>query len=515
MTATNAQIRIVMKERKRGRTQQQAAAKANLKSRQTVAKYEKRGQLPSELKRHRNYRTREDAFAQDWATIEQMLTTSPEFDAKTLFEWLCEKQPGRYQEGQLRTFQRRVSHWRVENKSQIATLEQVRRPGEQLQTDGTWLTELGVTIQGVPYAGLLMHSVLPYSNWEWGRLAPSESLVALRVVLQSTLQKLGAVPAIHQTDNSSAATKRLGAQDGGKSPSERGFTDGYLELVAHFGMEPAATHVGNPNENGDVESSNGGLKRALNQHLLLRGSREFESLVGFEAFIHRVMEKRNSGRSERLAEELALMKPLPARELVPHTEVKMKVGKSSLIRVLKNSYTVPTSLIGRTITVRIGVWLIDIVYAGKVVETLPRLLGQQKHHINYRHIIDSLVRKPGGFRDYRYRDALFPKAVFRTAWEQLQNWHTPRRADLIYLQIVQLAARNFECAVADALDELTGQKWPWSLEDVRQRVEPPPPQRPDQADLQVDLIGYDQLHALFSPSRIDWPTVEGGIDVPA
>ena len=220
-----------------------------------------------------------------------MLEKSPEFDAKTLFIWLCEKQPGRYQEGQLRTFQRRVASWRVENGSKIATLEQVRRPGEQLQTDGTWLKELKVTINGIPYVGLLIHSVLPYSNWEWGRLAPSESLAAVHLGLQSTLKKLGAVPAIHQTDNSSAATKKLGAQDGGKSPDKRGFTIGYLEILKHFGMEPSATHVGNPNENGDVESSNGGLKHSLKQHLLLRGNREFETLAAFEAFVHRVMDK--------------------------------------------------------------------------------------------------------------------------------------------------------------------------------------------------------------------------------
>ena len=82
-----------------------------------------------------------------------------------------------------------------------------------LQTDGTWLTELGVTIQGVPLKHLLIHCVLTYSNWEWGRVAQSESLGAIKLGVQSTLHKLGYVPQFIQTDNSGAATHILQADE--------------------------------------------------------------------------------------------------------------------------------------------------------------------------------------------------------------------------------------------------------------------------------------------------------------
>jgi hypothetical protein len=146
MTATDVQVRIIMRERNKGRTQEQAAASANLRSRKTAAKYERLGQLPSALKCPRTYRTRADPFAEHWPAMEEMLEGAPELEAKTLFEWLCEQHPGTYQEGQLRTFQRRVSCWRAQNRDQTAVLPQVHRPGEVLQTDGTWLTALGVTI---------------------------------------------------------------------------------------------------------------------------------------------------------------------------------------------------------------------------------------------------------------------------------------------------------------------------------------------------------------------------------
>ena len=163
-----------MGERKKGRTQQQAAAKANLGSRKTVAKYEKEGCLPSALWKPRTYRTHPDAFADVWPGVVEMLTEAPELEAKALFGWLCDEHPGRYQEGQLRTFQRRVSEWRALNVPATLTLEQVRAPGEVMQTDGMWMNDLGVTIRGEPLEHLLIHSVLAYSNWECG--APLLSL---------------------------------------------------------------------------------------------------------------------------------------------------------------------------------------------------------------------------------------------------------------------------------------------------------------------------------------------------
>ncbi len=100
MTATDAQVRIIMRERQKGRTKEQAAASANLRSRKTVTKYEGLEKLPSELKQPRRHRTRQDPFVEDWPTVERMLGDAPNLEAKALFEWLCEQHSGRYQPGQ-------------------------------------------------------------------------------------------------------------------------------------------------------------------------------------------------------------------------------------------------------------------------------------------------------------------------------------------------------------------------------------------------------------------------------
>jgi transposase InsO family protein len=482
-----------MSERKKGRSQEQAAVKANIKSRKTVAKYEKVGQLPSEGKQSREYRTRPDPFGEDWAEVEGMLANAPELEAKTLLEWLCEKYPGKYQAGQLRTLQRRVKDWRVLNQSQVATLEQVHQPGQVLQTDGTWLSELEITIAGQPFKHLLIHCVLPYCNWEWGVIAQSESLLALQRGLHSTLLKLGYVPLYHQTDNSSAATYRLGEAAATKE-GERAYNPAYVALLAHFGLEPRAIHVGCPQQNGDIEAANGQLKQALRQHLLLRGSRDFESLADYETFVEQVMNKRNQSRQERLQEEIAVMKPLQVAALPPYQEVRVKVNRSGLIRVQSNLYSVPTNLIGQQVKVRIYEWHLEVYYRQIQVERMARLVGQNKQQIQYRHLIDSLLRKPGGFRQYRYRDALFPSLVFRRAWDQLQAWHTERKADLIYLRILRLAARVLECEVAEILERLLASPKRWDETDVEAALQLRRPQTPpDLAPLVVDLAQYDRL----------------------
>jgi len=483
-----------MRERMLGKTQEQAAAKANLRSRKTVAKYEKGGEYPSERKRPRRYRTRPDEFCEDWPAIEELLKGAPALEAKALFEWLCEEQAGKYKPGQLRTFQRRVERWRGLNQPQVATLDQVRMAGEVMQVDGTWLTELEITIGGQRFPHLFIHCVLPYSNWEWGRVAQSESLSAVRLGLQSSLRKLGYVPKIIQTDNSAAATRRLGIEAAGAEGQRRGYTAGYLQFLDHYGLTPQSTHVGNPNENGDVEAQNGALKRALNQQLLLRGSRDFVDIDGYEAFLFAVLEKRNAGRQVQLAEEVAVMKPVTATPFATSIEQRVRVSRSSLIQVQRHTYSVPTSLIGKEVTVHIQEWTIDLYYASTWVERLPRLIGEQKrHHINYRHVIDTLLRKPGGFRQYRFREDLFPRLIFRQAWEQLQQWHTPRRADLIYLQLLHLAARTMEEEVAGSLAQVVAAGRPWDKTTVDELLTPAPVAVPQLATGTVDLAAYDQL----------------------
>jgi len=486
---TDAQVRKLMEELNKTGEIGRASMLAGM-DRKTGRKYAGLKRFPSELKRPRTWRTREDPFAEeDWAEVTSALADVPEFEAKTLFERLLAQKPDRYHPGHLRSFQRKVKTWRAQQgPPKEVFFAQNHRPGEALQTDFTVCNELGITIAGEPFAHMLCHPVLPYSNWEWATVCHSESLAALRRGLQSALFRLGKVPEWNQTDNSTAATHRL---DTGK----RALNENYLALVAHFGLKARTTQVGEKEQNGDVEALNGALKRRLKQHLLLRVSRDFESVETYERWIEGVIEKANALRSKRLAEELAVMRPLVASRLAEWVEESPQVTSWSTIRVQRNTYSVPSRLIGEKVRVRVYDERLEVWFGDKEQAVMERLRGKGGRSINYRHIIWSLVRKPGAFARYRYREELFPSLTFRRAYDALREQLPERETDVAYVRILHLAASTMESEVEAALSLLLETGKAPKYDEVKALVSPTggPAAAPQLAELVVDLSGYDGL----------------------
>lgn len=460
---TDAQVRKLMSEKtKTGRTGI-AALRAGM-SRNTAAKYLKEGKLPSEMKAVRDWRTRPDPFEQHWPRIEARLVAEPDLEARVIFEELQEHHPGLYEPGQLRTLQRRIKQWRgLAGPNKEVFFPQAHRPGEAMQTDFTWASKLGVTIQGEAFPHMLCHPVLPYSNWEWATVCHSESLAALKRGVQEALFRLGHAPKFHQTDNSTAATHDL-------TSGKRVFNEEYAAMVGHFGMHPRTIAVGEKEQNGDVEAMHRGLKNRLKQYLLLRGSNDFESATAYEMWLWRMLLKTNRPRQTKLQEELAVMRPVTMARLPEFTEVDTRVSSWSTISIKSNVYSVPSRLIGEKIMVRVYEGRIDVYYGGKVQLTTQRLLGRGGHRINYRHIIWSLVKKPGAFRLYRYQEDLFPSLVFRRAYDALRDRFEENKADKEYVRILHLAASTMEAEVETALELLLEAGTLLSAEGVKSMV---------------------------------------------
>jgi hypothetical protein len=492
---SDAQVRKLMEEMSKHDAVGRAAMLADM-DRKTARKYIRAGKLPSERVAARTWCTRGDPFAKDWEEIETLLADTPAFEAKTLFEVLMAKYPGRYEPGQLRTLQRHVRRWRAEHgPDKEVVLGQVHRAGEAAQTDFTWATELAITIAGVVFVHMLCVVVLPFSNWQWATVCLSESMAALRRGVQAALFQLGRVPDYHQTDNSTAATHRIPdgkreLADGGKRP----FNEEYLALMRHFGMKPRTTAIGAKEQNGDVEASNGALKRRLNQALLVRGSRDFESVEAWESFLQEVLRKANGARGSRVAEELAAMRPLDVSKLPDFTEEQICVSEWSTIRVKHCAYSVPSRLIGETLRVRIYEERIEADYGGKLQLCCDRLRGRNLRRIDYRHVIWSLVRKPGGFARYVYREEMFPSLVFRRAYDSIQTPHHGVKGDVEYLRILHLAASTLEADVEAALLRLLAEGKAISADLVKALVIPPArAEIPVLAASPIDLHAYDAL----------------------
>jgi hypothetical protein len=330
--------------------------------------------------------------------------------------------------------------------------------------------------------------VLTYSNWETATVCFSESFESLSEGLQNALWELGGVPQAHRTDQlSSAVHQELGGR--------QSFTERYKGLMAHYGLTPEKIRAGQAHENGDAEKSHDLLKNAVDQELMLRGSRDFASREEYDEFLRMILARRNSARRERIAEEMAQLAPLPARRMESASTVRVRVRTSASIRVLKNDYSVPSRLIGEVVEVRVGAESLSVSYAGTVIEPhIPRLHGAGGHRINYRHVIESLVRKPGAFAAYQWQDDLFPTSRFRMAYDLLQASHGAY-AVKEYLVILELAARENELAVDEALRALLDAARPFDSFVVAARVRANAcPQKPRDVCVDaVDLATYDAL----------------------
>ena len=483
---TDGQVRFLMKRIQTEKSLAVAAAKAGM-SEKTARRYRDLGKLPGEVRPEHDWRTRPDPFEAVWAEVRGHLEREPRLEARTLFEALQRQYPGQFPDGQLRTLQRRVKTWRaLEGPAREVYFPQIHHPGQLGESDFTHMTSLGVTLAGRLFEHLVYHFVLTYSNWETGTICFSESFESLSEGLQHALWELGGVPAEHRTDRLTAAVHKT------EHPEE--FTQRYEALLRHYRTSGQKIQAGQANENGDVEQSHHRFKRAVEQALLLRGSHDFADRGAYVAFLKHLLARRNAGRRARFAEEQAVLGALPSGRLDAGKRLVVRVGPSSTIRAQHNVYSVHSRLMGEQVEVRFGAETLEVWYAQRRVEVMPRLRGEKKHRIEYRHIIDWLVKKPGAFENYRYREDLYPTSRFRVAADALRR-DLGVRGNREYLGILQLAAQESETGVDEALRHLIDQGEAISVDAVSEILscgDPlPPPTAVTIAD--VNLASYDAL----------------------
>ncbi len=477
-------------------TQAAAAAIAGISER-SARQIDKTPILPSQRKRKRHWRTRKDPLADVWPRALDLLASTPGLMAVTLFETLQDEYgadavPDRVR----RTLERRVADWQaLHGPDKEVFFPQRHDPGVRGLSDFTVADGLGVTIAGDALPHRLYHFRLACSGWEDAKIIlGGESFTAIAEGLQDALWKLGGVPAEHRTDSLSAAFKNLDRD------AQSDFTRRYEELCRHYGMKASRNNPGEAHENGSIESSNGHLKRRLEQELLKRGSRDFPSLEEYRRFLTRICDRHNARRRHLVAAERKLLGDLPRRRTTDFTRLTAAVTRNSTMTVDKVLYSVPPRLIGRKLEVHLFDDRLECFLGPTAVLVLPRVrpVGPQRaRRIDYRHVIGTLKKKPQALRSLIYRDELFPQSSYARAWQALDAALPPKQACRTMVGLLDLAANHAcETALAARLDaildahglpdlaELKAEfavKTPTILAEV---VIPPP-----------DLAGYDTLLA--------------------
>ncbi len=468
---TPEQVKLYMKQRQQGDTQQQASAKAGFseKSGQRVDT----GALPKS-REPRRWRTRKDPFEEVWESeILPRLKKTPELSPTTLFEDLQDRHTGRFLNQHKRTFQRRVKAWKaLYGPDKEVMFRQRKEAGRLGLSDFTELGDIEITIAGERLNHRLYHFRLPYSGWSFLKvILGGESYTALAEGLQEALQSLGGAPKEHRTDSLSAAYKNLGQSE------QEDLTERYQALSEHYGMTPTRNNRGVSHENGAVESPHGHVKNRIRQALLLRDSLDFNTLDDYRQWLNSLIRRFNRRCNEALEIERTQLLPLPAHRAADYSEQVVKVTTSSTIEVKRVLYTVPARLVGESLRLHIYDERIEAYVGAMRAHTLPRTYTLNHHQrgrcVDYRHVIEQLARKPQAFRYSQLRDDLLPNAAYQQIWTSIDQQLEPRAACKRIVGILALAARaDCEQALGAYLQHQLATDHLPSLHQLEQRFDP-------------------------------------------
>ena len=465
-------------------------------SERTVRKYRDAHQLPSQVERPaREYRTRLDPLVDYWDEIEALLRADHRIKPYAILAWLKQKYndpsaPARVTDEIRRTLERRVLRWKLEHGvEQEVHFPQVHHPGDVIAFDFVNMNPLRITLDGKVFKHLLFHAVFTYSNWEYVHVCHSESFEALSSGLQDALHQAGGVPRRIRSDSLSAAVKNLS--------SDKEFAAQYRDLLRHYGVDGHRINVRKPHENGDVESLHGHWKDSLDQSLRLRGNRDFPTRQAYIAYLRDHAQQRNAVREKLSREECAALTPLPRVRCDTHTPVAVTVKSDCILHIKRNIYSVSSKYIGLRVEVRIHQDHLELWHHHECLERLPRQFGSGNEAVDFRHVIDSLRRKPGAFLNYKYVNHLYPTTRFRMAYDQLLQSHPERTAIKEYLELLYAAKYEGLDVVDEALRVFLSEGRPIQAKAVVAHVKSDSPVA-SPTDVQVDAPDLSLFDCLLS-----------------
>jgi len=416
---TVKQIELYMKNRQAGHTQEVAAAKSGV-SQRTGRRIENTKEENKRGKEH-TWVTRQNPFADVWESDVVPMLKKGISQATFLLQELQKKYPGKFLDCVIRTLQRKMRKWRaIHGKEQEIFFQQQAEPGKLGISDFTHPKEIKVTINGVPFKHIFYHFRLVFSGFNYVQVfrGSGEPFAALAQGLQEALWLLGGVPEVHRTDSLSASFKNLNrnAQDD--------LTERYNAFVEHYGMKATRINLGKANENGAVESSHGHIKKRIEQRLIMRSSSNFCSLEEYRSFIQECVAEHNQHVVKHLEIERAALRPLPAMKALDYETAVATVSCTSTINVRRVTYSVPSRLIGSKLLARLYTDKLECYLGTTHVLSLVRKYSEKRKRvrsIDYRHLIGSLVKKPGAFRGAALRDDILPNDDYRYIWEYVNR----------------------------------------------------------------------------------------------
>jgi len=482
---TSQQESIYMKERNSGETQELAAAKSGM-SISSGYRTEKGLRKP---KKPRIHRTRIDPIVDIWESdLLPLLQAEPTLTGLTLWEYLDDNYPEEYSYSLLRTLQRRVADYKLEHgPSKDVIFRQSFPAGVQGMSDFTH-PDTKITIAGIEFEHIIYQFVLTHSHHRYAQvMRGGESFSALSEGLQNAFAHIGGVPLESKTDSLSAAYKN--------AYEEKTLTDNYSKLCQHYGLKAIRNTKGVSHENGSVETANRALKHRIDQAIKLRGSHDFATIEDYQKLIDAQVKRLNKRSVSRFSQEQKALRPLPKYRFMDYEEIATKVTTSSTITIKRTLYSVPSKLIGANLKILLYHDRLECYVGTNKITTLNRVYthkGQPRARlIDYKHVVDSLVKKPQAFRYSQIQQDLMPSELYKQLWQLSNEQFDSHSACKWMVTVLKIASiSNDENALAQNLldkDKLPGTK---TLQDqylIKTQA------LPDITQRQHDINDYDGL----------------------
>ena len=448
---TDQQVKRYMKFRQ---TENQAAAAAKAGISERSARRIDKHELQPKTE-ERSWRTRPDPLTEVWESIVvPILQKDSEITPVGIFDHLCEYHSDAFTASSRRTLERRIGKWRhLYGPSKDVVFLQAHHYGELGIADFTHIKS-PVTIAGEPLKHMLFHYRMPASGWAFAQVIyGGESFAAFSDGLQNAFIAAQGVPQKLRTDSLSAAYKNESNKDD--------FTDRFAELAQHYGFTATRNNRGIAHENGAIESPHGHLKAQLEQALRIRSSYDFKTRDEYETFICELVERRNRRVSDKYKLEQRQLQPLPRNTSVNYSEIYVTVTRTSTIVIKRVTYTVPSRLIQSRLLVRVYDNRLTLFLGHEQVLELERVYSARNSRarsVNYKHVIDALVKKPRAFRQSQLRDDLLPNDNYKAIWQHVDETLPADEACFYIVKLLHLAKqsgreRQLEQYVLDGINQ--------------------------------------------------------------
>ncbi len=238
---------------------------------------------------------------------------------------------------------------------------------------------------------------LQHSNRRSAWLFPRQDTLALMESHRNFFREVGGVPRVMVYDNMKVAVTVRRAGRG--RPSSKYPTRTMQRLSLYYGFEERFCNARSGWEKGSVE-------RAVEivRHEAFVSRQSFNTLEDAQAWLDRTLERINatSGihgvsdaeKRQRISADLAALSPAPQPMGCFEAE-DHRPGKYCTVMVDTNNYSVPESMMGRTVTVKLYSSRLVMMHEGRKVAEHARLSGHGLWSMKLEHYLGTFLRKPG------------------------------------------------------------------------------------------------------------------------